>query len=164
MTVTLDFTPQRGDRVTVFGYDGDFVIQEVNTGLDGHYRFRLASPAFGLELNDIRYAMLEYSDEARVSKVLPQILAESAPWPEDLQVVPGSGLLRYQVKSDEMHDGTPTVIVSFFARPDVSPSFENAKVRVAFYDRLRSRFRFIGLTSWLQFTTKEERSVLSAAS
>jgi len=160
----LDFTPEQGDRVTVFGYDGDFIIQEVNTGPDGHYRFRLASPDLGLELNHIRYAMLDYSDESRVNKILPQILSECGPWPADLQVIPGTGLLRYQVTSDEMHDGAPTVIVSFFARPEVSPSFEDAKVRVAFYDRLRSRFRFIGLKSWLQFTTKEERSVLSAAS
>ncbi len=162
--MTLDFTPQRGDRVRVYGYDGDFIVQDVTIGTDGQYQFRLTSLAFGLELNDIRYPMLTSSDEAKVSKILPQILSESAPWPPDLQVDPATGRLRYEVHSDEMHDGTPTVIVSFFVNPEADASFQYAKARVAFYGRLRSRFRFTSIGSLLQFITKEERSQLSAAS
>ncbi len=162
--MTLDFTPQRGDRVKVFGYDGDFVIQEVTTAPDGQYRFRLTSLVFGLELDDVRYPMLTFSDEAKVSKFLPQIVGESAPWPADLQIDPATGRLRYEVYADQMHDGTPTVIVSFFVNPEADASFQYAKARVAFYGRLRSQFRFIGIDSVLQFITKEERSQLSAAS
>lgn len=160
----LDFTPQIGDRVTVFGYNGEFEIKGRRVGTDGQWRFRLLSTFFGEELDDIGYTRLTYSDAERVRKVLPQIVPACKPWPADLIVDPGSGLPKYEIYFDEMRDGTPTVIVSFLAKPEAVPSFAGASKRIEFYNRLRQRFLMVGFEAWIQFTTKEERSVLSAAS
>jgi hypothetical protein len=64
-----------------------------------------------------------------------------------------------------MHDGSPKAIVSFFAKPEVAPTLANADSRIVFYKKLRDRLRMIlDIEPWIQFTTKEERSLLSAAS
>jgi hypothetical protein len=64
-----------------------------------------------------------------------------------------------------MRDGTPKVIVSFFANPEVSPTLANADSRLVFYKKLRDRLRvLLDIESWIQIATKEGRSLLSAAS
>lgn len=161
----LDFTPEVGDRVTVFGFNGEFMIQDRSVGADGHWRFRLTSAFSGLEVDDVMYPMLTYSDEGRIRKVLPQILPDCGPWPVDLEKAPSAALLSYEISSGEMRDGTPAVIVSFFANPEVVPTLANADSRIVFYKKLRDRLRtLLDIESWIQITTKEERSLLSAAS
>jgi len=161
----LEFTPEVGDRVTVFGFNGEFLIQERSIGADGNWRFRLASAFSGLELDDVTYSKLTYSDIGTIKKVLPQILPEYAPWPVDLEKAPDAALLKYEISSGEMRDGTPKVIVSFFANPEVAPTLANADSRIVFYKKLRDRLRMIlDIESWIQFNTKVERSLLSAAS
>jgi hypothetical protein len=160
----LDFTPQVGDQVEVFGYRGTFVIRECRVGADGHYRFRLDPLLDGPMLDDIRYPMITYSDEEKVRKALPQILADCRPWPEDIQTKASASSLVYDIRSDEMHDGTPRVMVTFFLKPDALPSLEMAHVRNEFYTRLREQFRFVSIESWLQFSSREERGALSVAS
>jgi len=162
--MVLDFTPECGDRVTVFGYNGDFVVKDRNIADDGQWRFRLASAFSGEELDDIGYAKLTYSDGEKVRKVLRQILPASKPWPADLILSPDTGLPKYEIHFDEMRDGTPTVIVIFLAKPETVPSFAGASKRIEFYNRLRQKLLMVSLEAWVQFTTKEERSVLSAAS
>ena len=160
----LDFTPQEGEQVEVLGYKGRFMIQERTISKeDGHYRFKLVSPSAGLTLDGIRYPMMTYPPEEKVRKVLRQILPESGPWPEDFQVG------EYDVKSDEMYDGTPRVMVYFHLKPDVIPSAEKARVWNSFFAELNRRFQFVDIDSgpqstWLQFSAKEERSAQRAAS
>jgi hypothetical protein len=162
--MVLDFTPQEGDQVGVFGYRGAFVVRERKIGTDGHYLFRLESLYSGLALDNVRYPMMTYSDEEKVRKVLPQILAECRPWPEDFQSEEDGDGLSYDIRSDEMHDGTPRVLVSFLLKPDAKLTTENARIGNEFYTKLREQFQFVSIDSWLQFTAKEERSILRAAS
>lgn len=161
--MTLDFTPQLGDRVEVFGHKGRFKILETKIGPDGHYRYKLERWADGFVLDDVTYPMLTYPPEEKVRKILPQVLRECAPYPEDFQM--GD----CDIKTDEMYDGTPRVTVFFHLKPDVVPSVQKARTWNDFFSRLDDRFRFVDIDSerrgtWLQFTTKEERSKLRAAS
>ena len=164
----LYFEPSKGDHVAVIGYSGEFEIKGIFVGADSHYHYRLASAFSGLELDDVIYPWLVYSDEERIRKVIPQLLPECVPWPGDLQKLhegPNAGSLKFGISSGEMRDGTPKVIVSFFADPEVAPTLANADSRIVFYKKLRDRLRTIlDIDSWIQFTTKEERSLLSAAS
>jgi hypothetical protein len=161
----LDFEPSKGDHVAVIGYRGEFEIKEIFVGADGHYHYRLTSAFSGLELDDVIYPWLVYSDEERIRKVIPQILPEFAPWPVDLEKAPNAASLKYEISSGEMHDGSPKVIISFFARPDAHSSLARAKDRIVFYDKLRDRLlTLLDLEPWIEFNTKEERSLLSAAS
>jgi hypothetical protein len=171
--MALDFTPQIDDQVEVFGYKGRFAVRECKIGADGHCLFRLESSYPGMTLDDIRYPMMTYPPEEKVRKALSQILPECGQWPEDFQVG------KYDVKSDAMYDGTPRVTVYFYLKPDAIPSPEKARAWNNFYLKLNDAFRFVdidsgacrlwdvdpgNLSTWLQFSTKEERSVQSAAS
>lgn len=156
-------TPLVGEQVEVFGYRGRFVIKDRKIGADGQYIFRLESLNAGLTLDNIRYPMMTYPPEEKVRKMLPQIIDQSGPWPDDFQV----GI--YDVKSDEMYDGTPRVMVYFRLRPEVIPSVERARVWNNFYSRLNKGFQFVDIdqkhqATWLQFSTKEDRSALRVAS
>jgi hypothetical protein len=162
--MVIDFDPQVGDQVRVFNFNGEFVIRERRIGPDGLYRFRLAPLSAGPELEEITYGKLDYSDEEKVRKVLPQILAASHPWPEDFQRSENAQGLSYDLRSDEMHDGTPTVVVGFHLKPGVIPSAEKARNWIEFYARLRGQFQFVNIDSWLQFTAKERQSASRAAS
>jgi hypothetical protein len=155
--MVLDFTPQVGDQVEVFGYKGRFVILERTIGPDGHYLFKLESSYPGLTLDGIRYPMMTYPPEEKVRKALPQILPECGPLPEDFQVG------KYDVESNEMYDGTPRVMVYFHLKPEVIPSVEKARVWNNFFSGLKKGFQFVDIdprdqSTWLQFTAKEERS------
>jgi hypothetical protein len=108
--------------------------------------------------------MLNYSDAKKVRKVLPQVLPECKPWPDDFETAEGAGLPNYAIRSDEMYDGTPRVLVSFFLKPNAIPTAEKARIWNEFFTKLHEQFQFVSINSWLQFTAKEQRSVLSAAS
>jgi len=161
--MVVDFTPQAGDQVEVFGHSGEFEILAISV-LEGHYRYKLARLADGAELDGITYPMLTYSDAEKVRKALPQILPECRPWPDDFQNGEGACLPNYDIRSNEMYDGTPRVLVSFFLKPDAIHTPERARVRNEFFGKLHEQFQFIDIRAWLQFTAKEQRSVLSAAS
>lgn len=159
----IDYTPEVDEEVEIFGYKGRFVIKDRKIGSDGHYLFRLESLNTGQILDDILYPMMTYPPEEKVRKVLPQVIAQSGPLPEDFQAG------EYDVKPDEMYDGTPRVMVYFHLKPDVIPSVEKARVWNNFFAKLSDRFRFVDIDSgrqstWLQFATKEERSALRVAS
>jgi len=160
----LDLIPQKEEQVEVIGYKGRFVVREHWIGADGHDLFRLDSLYPGLTLDEIRYPMMTYPPEEKVKKVLPQILPQCGPWPEDFEVY------KYDVKSGEMYDGTPRVTVYFHLKPGVIPSVEKAHVWNNFYARLDKAFQFIDIDSgkqpatWLKFAAKEDRSALRAAS
>ncbi|MGD0829326.1 MAG: hypothetical protein ABR907_00180 [Terracidiphilus sp.] len=159
----IDFTPKVDEKVEVFGYKGRFVIEDRKVGDDGHYLFRLESLNPGLTLDGIRYPMMTCPPEEKVRKVLPQILDECGPWPDDFVVG------RYDVKFDEMYDGTPRVMVYFHLKPNVIPSPDKARVWNNFYLKLREKFQFVDVdpehqSTRIQFSAKEERSALLVAS
>jgi hypothetical protein len=161
----LDFTPQVDDQVEVFGHTGRFVILDRKIGSDGNYRFKLKSLTAGYVLEDVTYGKLVYPPEERVRLALPRVLPECAPYPDDFQ----NGIGAYDIKTDEMYDGTPRVSVYFHLKPDVVPSVQRARIWNDFFSRLDDRFRFVDIdperrSTWLQFTVKEGRSSLRAAS
>lgn len=161
MRVQVDPTPVVGDRVGVFGHEGRFKILECRASGDVYgYRYKVRRERDGFLLEDVTYPMMEYPPEEKVRRALPQIIAQCGPIPGDFQA--GA----YEVKSDEMYDGTPRVMVYFHLRPGVAPSVEKARVWNDFFSKLNEEFEFsIGdVGSWIQFSVKEERSTLRAAS
>jgi hypothetical protein len=169
----IDYTPQVGEQVEVFGHKGRFVIKDRKIGDNGHYLFRLESLHSGITVDNILYPMMTYPPEEKVRKVLPQVIEECGPWPDDFQ----GG--RYDVKFHAMYDGTPRVMVYFYLKPDVIPSPEKARVWSNFYSRLENGFKFVDIDSgayrlWdidsgnrstrLQFAAREERSAQRVAS
>ena len=159
--MAVDLTPQVGDQVEVFGHKGRFEILEREVGADGHFRFKLQRMQGRFVLEDIRYPEMNYPPEEKVRRALPQILAECGPRPEDFQEGAGA----YDVKADEMYDGTPRVMIYFHLKPGVVPSVEKARIWNDFFSKLNDKFMFsMDIGSWLQFSVKEDRSILRAAS
>lgn len=157
----VDLTPEAGYQVEVFGHKGRFEILKRDVGADGQYRFRLQRLRDGFVLEDVRYPEMNYPPEERVRRALPQILAECGPRPEDFQEGEGT----YEVQADEMYDGTPRVMVKFHLKPEVIPSVEKARIWNDFFAKLNDKFLFsMDVGSWLQFSVKEYRSMLRAAS
>lgn len=161
MRVQVDPTPVKGDRVGVFGHEGRFEILECKASSDVYgYRYKVRRERDGFLLEDVTYPMMEYPPEEKVRRALPQIIAQCGPIPGDFQA--GA----YEVKSDEMYDGTPRVMVYFHLKPGVVPSVEKARDWNDFFSKLNEEFEFsIGdVGSWIQFSVKEERRTLRAAS
>ncbi len=165
MRVQVDWTPRVGDKVEVWRNErgtseGGFEIVECKLIGDFDYRCKVRRQRDGLLLEDITYPMMEYPPEEKVRRALPQIIAQCGPMPGDFQ----EGA--YEVKSDEMYDGTPRVMVYFHLKPGVVPSVERARIWNDFFSKLNEEFEFsIGdVGSWIQFSVKEERSTLRAAS
>ena len=159
--MTVDLTPQVGDQVEVFGHKGRFRILDSKVGAEGQYRFTLQRLRDGFILEDLRYPEMSYPPEERVRRALPQILAQCGPAPKDFQEGAGA----YEVQADEMYDGTPRVMVKFHLKPEVAPSVEKARVWNDFFSKLNGQFSSsMDVGSWLQFSVKEDRSLLRAAS
>jgi hypothetical protein len=166
--VELDLNPEVGDRVQRLGSiasDDLYEVVDRHTSAAEELLLKLRRIRDGKLFDNISaLAIAYYSDEEIVRKVLRQILAECRPWPDGFQIGEGMRDLSYEIRSDEMHDGTPRVVVSFLLKPDASPTAENARIWNEFFIKLREQFQFVKINSWLQFTAKEERSVLRAAS
>jgi hypothetical protein len=166
--VQVDWTPAKGDKVEVWrnergSSEGGFEILECKaTGDAALFRYTVRRKRDGLVLEDVTYPMLTYPPEEKVRRALPQVIAQCGPTPGDF--LEGAGA--YEVKSVEMYDGTPRVMVNFHLKPGVVPSVEKARVWNDFFSRLNEEFEFsIGdVGSWIQFSVKEERSSLRAAS
>jgi hypothetical protein len=162
------FNPKVGELVEVFPHEGRFKglfeITNVYAGTD--------PIAFLLDLKRIKDGRVErgiptylvdYPREARVRRALEKTLADSGSWPEDLQIG------RFDLEFDEMYDGTPRMMVTFYVKPEAESSLETARARNIFYSMIQEKFQPVMDDEyperWLQFTTaKEERSALSAAS
>jgi len=168
MRVQVDWTPGIGDKVEVWrnergASEGGFEVLECRpTGDASLYRYKVRRQRDGLVLEDVAFPDLAYPPEEKVRRALPQIVARCGPVPGDFQ----GGAGAYEVKSDEMYDGTPRVMVYFHLKPDVVPSVEKARIWNDFFSKLNEEFEFsIGdVGSWIQFSVKEERSMLRAAS
>jgi hypothetical protein len=163
-----DFNPQVGELVEVFPHEGRFKGLFENTSIyAGADRV-----AFLLDLKRIKDGRVEkgiptylvdYPKEIRVRRALEKTLAESGSWPEDFQTG------RFDLEFDEMYDGTPRMMVTFYLRSEAESSLETARARNNFYSMLQEKFQPVMDDEypgrWLQFAAaKEERSALSAAS
>jgi hypothetical protein len=159
--VELDFNPQIGEQVEVLGYDGPFTVidrQPSTTGIPG-FVLRLRGIQDGRLLDNVHHLIVSYPAEARVRRELERVLAHCDSWPEDFQEE------RFDVKSDEMYDGTPRIMVYFHLKPEVIPSVSKARVWNDFYAKLQEKLQpIVDSGTWLQFSAKEGRSALSAAS
>lgn len=165
--VEFDLNPEIGDQVQRLGSlasDDLFEVVEKRANFSGEVLLKLRRLRDGKLFDDISAMAVIYSEEGKVRKALRQILAECRPWPEGFQTGEDARNLRYEIRSDEMHDGTPRVMVSFLLKPDVDITADNARIWNEFFIKLREQFQFVSIDSWLQFTAKEERSVLRAAS
>jgi hypothetical protein len=107
--------------------------------------------------------LVDYPKEVRIRRAMEKTLADAGTWPEDIQTG------RFDLEFNEMYDGTPRMMVTFYLRPEAESSLETARIRNLFYSKLQEKFQpfmddeYPG--RWLQFTAaKEERSALSAAS
>lgn len=161
--VPIDWTPEVGDKVGVFGHEGKFEILERKATGDAYvYRFKVRRNRDGFLLDDVVYPMMEYPPEEKVRRALPPIINRCGPIPGDFQ----EGIGAYEVKSEDMYDGTPRVMVYFHLKRGVVPSIERARDWNDFFSKLNQEFEFsIGdVGSWIQFSVKEERSTLRAAS
>lgn len=157
--VELDINPQVGERVEVRGYDGPFEVLDRHPGPDGQLLLKLRGLRDGRLLESIHHLFVDYPAEERVRRGLERILAHGGSWPEDFQ----EG--RFDVKSDEMYDGTPRIMVYFHLKPEVVASVSRARFWNDFYAKLHEQIQpLMDSGVWLQFSAKEERSALSAAS
>jgi hypothetical protein len=162
------FNPKIGELVEVFPHEGRFKglfeITNIYAGSD--------PVAFLLDLKRIKDGRVErgiptylvdYPKEVRIRRAMEKTLADAGTWPEDIQTG------RFDLEFNEMYDGTPRMMVTFYLRPEAESSLETARIRNLFYSKLQEKFQpfmddeYPG--RWLQFTAaKEERSALSAAS
>jgi len=161
--VELDFNPLVGELVEVFPHEGRFEgLFEIigrHAGASG-VLLDLRRLQDGRLLKDVATYLVDYPQEVRVRRALEKVLASSDSWPEDFQ---RGG---FDIKSDEMHDGTPRMMVYFHLKPGTRPSLERARVWDDFYSELQKKLEPFtdSKWDWVQFTAKEERSALSAAS
>jgi hypothetical protein len=162
------FNPKIGELVEVFPHEGRFKglfeVTSVYAGSD--------PVAFLLDLKRVKDGRLEkgiptylvdYPKEVRVRRALEKVLADSGSWPDDFQ--PG----RFDLEFDEMYDGTPRMMVTFYLKPEAETSLDESRARNSFYSSLQEKFQPVMDDEypgrWVQFrTAKETRGVLSAAS
>jgi hypothetical protein len=166
--IESDFNPEKGEWVAMFPYDGRFEGQfEVIDKYD-HFawgplldvkRLKDGRVVKGVETN-----LLRYPKEEQVRRAIRKVLTEFPAWPEDFQR-DGSGL-RFDLRSDEMYDGTPRTMVYFYVKPDASRSLDRARARNEFYSLLGAKLEPYRDSNWdwVQFMSKEEQGAVSVAS
>jgi len=162
------FNPKVGELVEVFPNEGRFKglfeITKVYAGADpAAFLLDLKRIRDGRVENGIPTYLVDYPREVRVRRALEKTVSESGSWPEDFQAG------RFDLEFDEMYDGTPRMMVTFYLKPEAESSLEKARQRNNFYSTLQEKFQPVMDDEypgrWLQFATaKEERSALSAAS
>ena len=161
--IESDFDPQIGEVVQCYPrtgrFEGLFEIIGKQPSVWGPLldlkRLKDGRVVRGVETN-----LLDYPQEERVRRAILSALSDCDYWPEDLQ----KG--RFDLRSEEMYDGTPRTMVYFYLKPGSTPSLERARVWNDFYSKIEAKLEPFKDSSWdwLQFSTKEERSALSAAS
>jgi hypothetical protein len=158
----LDFDPQVGERVQrVLSVPSDplFEIVDRRKNAAGELLLKLKRLSDGKLLDNISPLAVVYPGDERVRRELRNILSHCDFWPEDFQVG------RFEVRSDEMYDGTPRIMVFFYLEPGVVPSASKARGWSEFYAKLQDRLQpLMDSGTWLQFAAREERSALSVAS
>jgi len=163
-----DFNPEKGEFVEMFPYDGRFEGQfEV---IDKHEHFAwgplldVKRVRDGRVVKGVETNLLRYPKEEQIRRAIRKVLAEIAPWPEDFQRDGSS--LRFEIRSDEMYDGTPRTMVYFYLGPDVDRSLGSARVRNEFYSLLSAKLEAYRDSNWdwVQFMTKEDQGTVRVAS
>ena len=163
-----DFDPQVGDLVEMFPYDGRFEGQFEIIRKHHHFawgplldvkRLKDGRVVQGVETN-----LLRYPKEEQVRRAIRKALSEFDSVPEEFQRDKSD--LKFDLRSDEMFDGTPRTMVYFYVEPEAAHSFDTARVRSDFYSKLKEKLEPYRESNWdwIQFMTKEERSTASVAS
>jgi hypothetical protein len=159
--IELDFNPKIGEYVELDRHDGLFEILDIQpstTGIPGPV-FTLKDLQGGRLLENVHHFYVRYPADVSVRRELEKVFAHWNSWPEDFQ----EG--RFEVKPEKMYDDTPRIMVYFHLKPDVVPSVAKARVWNDFYTKLLERLQpIMDSGTWLQFSAREERSALSAAS
>jgi hypothetical protein len=167
MMVESDFNPEKGELVEMFPYDGRFEGQFEIIDKYDHFAWgplmdvkRLRD---GRIVKGVETYLLRYPKEEQVRRAIRKVLTEFDRWPDDFQRDQFG--LKFNLKSDEMYDGTPRTMVYFYLKPEAVPSLDRARVWNNFYSQLEAKLEPYKDSSWdgLQFSAKEERSALSAA-
>jgi hypothetical protein len=159
--VELDFNPQVGEQVTTSGPGNNYLFEIVDrrTNIAGELLLKLRRIHDGKLFENVPLILLHYPAEEMVRRELRSILAHCDSFPPDFQTD------RFDVKLDNMYDGTPRIMVYFHLNPEVVPSVSKARIWNNFYAVLHERLHpLIDSGTWLQFSAREERSVLRAAS
>jgi hypothetical protein len=157
--VELDFNPQVGEQVEVFKHDGLFEILERHASADGQLVLKLRGLGDGRLLDNIHHLFVNYPADEKIRRELRSILAHCDSFPDDFQ----EG--RFDVKWDDMYDGTPRIMVYFHLKPQVVPSVSKARVWSNFYAKLHEKLQpLTDQGTWLQFSAREERSAQRVAS
>ena len=155
--VELDFNPGIGEMVEVFPHEGRFEglfeIIDRREGATGLV-LDLKRCKDGRIVKDVATYLVDYPQEERVRRALHRVLADPDIWPEDFQTG------RFEIKTDEMYDGTPRVMVYFFLKPDVIPSLDRSRKWNDFYSKLQEKLEPIkdSKWDWVQFLAREERN------
>ncbi len=157
--VEPEFNPKVGERVEVGESDDLYEIIDRHTGGAGEILLTLRRLRDGILYENVPPIMVSYPADERVRRELRNALAHCESFPEDFQ----EG--RFDVKWDEMYDGTPRIMVYFHLKPEVVPSASRARIWNNFYAKLHKRLEpLTDSGTWLQFTAKEQRSDLRVAS
>jgi hypothetical protein len=162
MMVELDFNPQVGEQVQVAASaapDDLYEIVDRHTSPSGELMLKLRRLRDGKLIDKISPILVDYPMDERIRRELKSTLSHCESLPEDFQE------RTYGVQWDEMYDGAPRIMVSFYLKPDVVPSLEKARVWNDFYAQLREKLQpLMDSGIWLQFAAKEDRSTQRAAS
>ncbi len=160
--VEPEFNPKVGERVQRSGSlasDELYEIVDRHTNAAGEFLLKLRRIRDGKLFDNISSLAIDYPADERVRRELRNALAHCESFPEDFQ----EG--RFDVKWDEMYDGTPRIMVYFHLKPEVVPSASRARIWNNFYAKLHKRLEpLTDSGTWLQFTAKEQRSDLRVAS
>jgi hypothetical protein len=159
--VGLEFNPQVGERVQVSlsaAPDDLYEIIDRHENLAGELLLKLKRLRDGKLIDKVSPILVDYPMDERIRRELTSILSGLESLPEDLQ----EG--RFEVKRAEMYDGTASIVVTFYLKPDAVPSMETARAWNDFNAQLRERLQpLMDSGIWLQFAAKEDRSALRAA-
>jgi len=156
--VELDFNPQVGETAEVLKHDGLFEILDRHASANGQVELKLRGLRDRRLLDNIHHLFVDYPADERVRRALGNILAQGDSWPEDFE----EG--QFDVKWDDMYDGTPRIMVYFHLKPQVVPSASKARVWSNFYAKLHEKLQpLTDPGTWLQFSAREDRSAQRAA-
>ncbi len=157
--VELNFNPQVGEQVQDPRSNDLYEIVDRHISTAAGLVLKLRRLRDGRLLDNISPLWVDYPIDERVRRELKEILPKCNSIPQDFQ----EG--RFDVERDPMYDGTPRIMVYFHLKPEVTPSIAKARVWSDFYAQLREQLQpLMDSDTWLQFTAKEDRSVLSAVS
>jgi hypothetical protein len=158
--VELEFNPQVGEQVQVTlsaAPDDLYEVVDRHENLAGELLLKLRRLRDGKLIDKVSPILVDYPMDERIRRELKRILHHLDSFPEDFQE-------RFEVKWDEMYDGTPRIAVSFYIKPDALPSMEKARAWNDFYSQVRERLQpMMDSGIWLQVAAKEDRSALRAA-